>query len=272
MERDKFIVNIASLAPRSAFDLDWAIEVAKETGYAGVSILPFWSCQTPQVLDLPVELLEKAWNPGSFRDLWRGFRGDPTAPKLQDLGLFPHSVEGCQEIFESWLARSNAQPVVHRWESFFELRHQGYNPLLEIAPGLWQSAKGILGTLGMQGLMGEKAIALDLWHIRRNPRPDEAVRYYGMTQGSALGRWENTMVDLLPYTGLIDFHPRDPDELFATLNGKGTELQRMVFLAKQEGYRGPWRVEIHLGLLGQLRFGQLTEALRATRNYLALAT
>lgn len=276
MERDRVGINIASLAPRAAFDLDWAIKVAKEAGYNWVSVLPFWSCQTPKGLGLPVKTIEEAWNPGDIFDVLRGFRGDPTAPKFQDWGMFPHSKSICRKIFYAWLAAyRKARPVVHGWERFLELRDQGYNPLLEISPGLWQTGTEILGTLEGHGLIGEKVIALDFDHLRRNPRPDEIAKYYGETggyaplpEGSMLGRWESAMTELLPCTGLIDFHPGSPKELFATLNGEETELQRMVSLALQEGYEGPWRVEIHLGLLGQLRFGHLAEVLQATREYL----
>jgi len=240
-------INIASFAPRAAFDAAWAAHIARAAGYEWVSVIPFWSLRRPRKLNLPVLFAEDAWNPGDIFDLIRRLQGDPEGILLQDWVMFPHSKSFCHNVFLGWLDFDRrTRPIVHRCPDFWDLQRKGYHPLLEVHPGLNMTPEQILQEGGMR-------LCLDTRHIR---------------EGGPLGPWRESIPKLLPYADLIDFQAKDPGELLRTVGGQVTELTRMVNTIRESSYVGPWRVEAHLGLLGQLRFGHLATVLATVRNWL----
>jgi len=267
-ERARLILNVASLAPLSAFWHSWTVRVAKKAGYDGLSVIPFWSFANPQQSDPPVLFSEDAWNPGSIWAFLHGLAGDPTAPKLHDITLFPHSTERCEEIFLAWLkSEPRIRPVTHEWERLIELREQGYEALLQISPRLGNDAEAIVARLRREGLAGEKPIALDLWHIRRDPFPYELAKYQKLNP-RAFEEWKGPTETLLPFTGLVDFQTRDFAELLATLRGEETVLSAMVSLIKESGYGGCWRVELNMGLLNQIKIRMLVSIVTRVKLFL----
>jgi hypothetical protein len=259
--QERLGISLASLAPKGAFNLKWAEQAAKEAGYAFWQVLPFrgifdkWGIMKKLVL--PVKYFEQAWNPAKnlLQVISGRVRQDPKTPKLEDWLFFPNwrsygqlDVMGATEIVHNlnkWtFVQEDNNPIgVHRLVP----------QLLEPSPGLWMTPEEILDKVVSKRIT--PCLALDTYHLRRLPRPDEMVNRpegsYSFPH-SQLGEWRKTLPKLLPHAAVIHVAPEriNKKELKMFLAGEYTELREMLERIKEAGFPGDYVVEATIGLAG----------------------
>ena len=290
--------NLASDLPRIIIpgQVETLTERLRDDGYTFVSALPLRNIVDEKGdvkgCRLPIWFLEKAWNPTQSKGvigLMEVVRGiaikDPFAPKIHDFIAFPNKEKADDEfrgmVERLGLERNPPTIIVHHLSGIEEFKWTlgpEIDTIIEINPGMLKSWGEILTTdalleeLECPASSPVSGVVLDTNHIRRGLRSDEAVRtmsYHGLPTRESLGVWEDTIQQFVSHTSLVDFQGKSSDEIFQTLDGKNTELNQIMRYIRDEGYRGPVRVEFNLGLANQIKPGVVEDVAKDVYEYLA---
>lgn len=233
-------VSLASYLPWTAVSAQRVAYWAKAAGYEFLQVVPFRSVSVLVNGVLPVIYLEEAWNPAY------GARGpDPLTPILWHDRLFFPSREACIAAVHQF-RQFGARLISH---DVGDLAAGDPDMLVEVHPGLWRTPREIAAEL-----CGDRLV-LDLYHMRRTPRVDELAHRpcsVSVTE-SLLGRWEESLLILLPRAAVVHVSPLRSDggrERRTFLRDQWTELEVMLRMLIRAGFDGDLVVEATLGLGG----------------------
>jgi len=247
-------VNITSLLPHTMFarDRKEVAEILRTEGFDFVSTMAFRGADKDGEWPIPVKYVENAWNPtkkpglGALLEFLRGVMGDPEASKIHDLIAFPDKARA-DRFYETLLARHpDATPIVDDLESV----DPETETLLEIGPALMMNPGQIVRRLEPFDNTG---LCLDLHHLRRELWPNEiAEKGLDPKTPSALGDWRESLSILGRHADLVDVQAVNAEETIRTSRGELTELYKMLDELAMQGYSGPCRIEMNLGLKTQV--------------------
>lgn len=270
-------INIASYLPWAVLNLRRVIRAAEEAGYDFLQILPLKSYlpllgqqgMKPLQFDtsLPVRYLEDVWNSAeSFAEVVAGkMSRDPTSPTLLDYIVFPKR-EKADQLYDFLNERADPVSGVRPTRIAHEFGDE--EALVEVHPGLWMTPTRIVDEVLEEGR--GPILVPDLWHLRHPAAPSYiAHRPLGITQDSLLGRWDESLPVLLPHSAAVHVSPsRAEPELEQCVNGRPTELVRMMECVKASGFRGDFVVEATLLWKG-FDFDRLSKTLADFRHWVA---
>lgn len=233
MERDQRIgLNIGSGLPWTAapvVGLPLAAWMTRRAGYDFWQVLPFRSVTVAGLkrTRVPIRFAEPAWNATT---LWAHLRGEPGVEgptKWQDPLFFP-GPEKCEGVFDEIVTELGPTPVWHDADFVW------LPGLTEVHPGLGMTISQLLEAAKKGGWPETRphCYVIDLRHLRR-------IGDNGLT----FGPWRVALAALLPCTGLIHVQASAGEEWRGFINGKPTELARMLRFARDWGYTGPFVVE-----------------------------
>lgn len=288
-------INIASYLPLAVWFPGMAVRAAKKAGYEFLQVLPLRgmtlcgrSRVTSIIGDMPVDYVEDTWNTAQslMQVLIDKARQTANAPTLLDYAIFPTGKNADRVLGELLglygLPGEKPRFIDHSFGSgktlarildgLFngELWKKVYiqSELVEVHPGLWLTLDEIFEKV--RGGISDQPLVLDLWHLRHEATPGWlASRPAHITAGSLLGRWQDSLPRLLPYSRVIHVSPsRERPELEACLRGESTELGEMIDCIRQSGWDGDLIIEATLGLKG-INFSQLSGVLEDFRGWLA---
>jgi hypothetical protein len=233
-------INFISLFPWCLLP-GFAAYLAKISGYDFLQILPIRGIGAKFKPKLPIKYAEGPWNDGSVISFIKGvITKDPLAPQLIDVIMFPEKSLALN-IFKKLRNRKRIKTIVHSLDI-------GEDQLLEVSPGLWLTPEDIIKKINHR-----KILVLDLYHLRRHPRPDELVGKpeHIKKETSLLGCWKESLQILLPFAKLIHVSPsRDYNELDNFLSRRNSELEEMLKFIRDNNYKGDFVVETTLKFKG----------------------
>lgn len=218
--------------------------------------------------NMPVEYLEDTWNTAeSMHQVWHDWRRKTVgAPTWKDAVLFPMSASRASKLYAELQGLGRPREIGHKWKE----RYQRFGPtdlfvqstnLVEVHPGLWMTTKKIIEKAASYSV--ERPLVVDLWHLRHEATDEWRVnRPAHIKVGTLLGRWQDELPRLLPYSSVIHVAPsRDWLELQACLRGEPTELEEMLACIRMNNWQGDFVVEAILGPIENLNFPRLCEVL-----------
>ncbi|HXH26962.1 MAG TPA: hypothetical protein VNG90_03625 [Candidatus Acidoferrum sp.] len=270
--RFKIGASIGCYLPWAAVLPGLAMRAAIQARFDFSQLLPLRGLWTPWGINrralrgLPIRYMERAWGcPESLAKVAIDrIRHQPDCPTPVDYAFFGVHAD---EIFYSL---RSIYPKAWVIEHYFTPGVQ----LVEIHPGLWMSVEQIKATVAEYRWLNKPvSLVADLCHMREEPSARQLARRPPQvtTNKSLLGRWGNSLPELLPDCHAIQIQPlRDGGkELAGCLKHQPTELGDMLICIKEQG--GPVEdliVEATLGLRG-IDFYSLCAMLRDFRCWIA---
>ncbi len=279
-------VNLLSYGLRGAWLTLSAWQAAVQAGFDFVQVLPVRGLddrmKAERIMRLtrvvPIGYVESAWNtPASLSRVIRDrVKGDPKAATIVDWLCFPtgpRSTDLYNRIRTNCLGDQAVRPVAieHQFSSSLSLTE--IHPDLELAP----DQEGLIVQAIVHAAEDQELrwpLVFDTYHVRR-PKKASRANFSGLIMASEpyekspLGHWQDALIELRPYIGLVHVQPNSPEELSDFLAGKPTELRRMLHTIKEGGYYGDYVVELTPTGLNRFGYGGTPGLLADFRNRLA---